>query len=121
MTVISLGEVESRFAEIIWEHEPLHSRELVKLCEEALDWKRSTTYTVLRKLIDRGLFKNENGIVSSVISRKEFEALQSEQFVEKSFDGSLPAFIAAFTRRKSLSEDEVIQIRQMIEEAAREN
>ncbi len=121
MVVVSLGEVESRFAEIIWQHEPLHSRELVKLCEKALDWKRSTTYTVLRKLIDRGLFKNEDGMVSSVISREDYEALQSEHFVAKSFDGSLPAFIAAFTRRKSLSEKEVAQIQQMIEEAAREN
>ena len=120
MTVVSLGEVESRFAEIIWEHEPLHSRELVKLCEKALDWKRSTTYTVLRKLVDRGLFKNENGIVSSVISREDYEALQSEHFVERRFDGSLPAFIAAFTRRQSLSEEEVVQIREMIEEVARE-
>lgn len=120
MTVVSLGEVESRFAEIIWEHEPLHSRELVKLCEKALDWKRSTTYTVLRKLVDRGLFKNENGIVSSVISREDYKALQSEHFVERRFDGSLPAFIAAFTRRRSLSEEEVVQIREMIEEASRE-
>lgn len=120
MATVSLGEVESRFAEIIWEHEPLPSRELVERCEKALDWKRSTTYTVLRKLIDRGLFKNENGMVSSVISREEYEALQSEHFVEKRFDGSLPAFIAAFTRRKSVSEEEVAQILQMIEEAAKE-
>ena len=111
MAAISLGEVESRFAEIIWDHEPLHSRDLVKLCEKTLDWKRSTTYTVLRKLIDRGLFRNEGGMVSSVISREEYEALQSEQFVEQSFDGSLPAFIAAFTRRKSLSQEEADQIR----------
>lgn len=119
--VVSLGEVESRFAKIIWEHEPLHSRELVKLCEKALAWKRSTTYTVLRKLIDRGLFQNEGGMVSSVISREDYEALQSEHFVERSFDGSLPAFIAAFTRRRSLSEKEVAQIQEMIEEAASED
>ena len=120
MAMIRLGEVESRFADIIWNNEPLHSRKLVKLCEEALDWKRSTTYTVLRKLIDRGLFKNEDGVVSSVISRQEYDAMQSTLFVEESFDGSLPAFIAAFTRRKALSPEEVSQIQEMIEEAAEE-
>ncbi len=121
MTEIKLGEVESRFADIIWDHEPLHSRDLVKLCEEILDWKRSTTYTVLRKLSDRGLFKNEGGMVSSRISRKEFHALQSQQFVDKTFDGSLPAFIAAFTRRKALSAKEAEEIRRMIDRAAGED
>ncbi len=121
MAEIRLGEVESRFAEIIWDNEPLHSRDLVKLCEEILDWNRSTTYTVLRKLSDRGIFKNEGGMVSSLISRKEFHALQSEQFVDKTFDGSLPAFIAAFTRRKALSVEEADQIRRMIDQAAGED
>ena len=118
MAEIRLGEVESRFADIIWDNEPLHSRDLVKLCEEQLDWNRSTTYTVLRKLSDRGIFKNEGGMVSSLISRKEFHALQSEQFVDKTFDGSLPAFIAAFTRRKALSAKEEELIRRMIVLAA---
>lgn len=121
MAEIKLGEVESRFADIIWDYEPLHSRDLVKLCEASLDWNRSTTYTVLRKLSDRGLFKNEKGIVSSRISRKEFAALQSQQFVDKTFDGSLPAFIAAFTRRNSLSAQEAEEIRRMIDKAAGED
>lgn len=121
MAEIRLGEVESRFADIIWDNEPLHSRDLVKLCQELLDWNRSTTYTVLRKLSDRGIFKNDGGMVSSLISRKEFHALQSEQFVDKTFDGSLPAFIAAFTRRKALSAEEAEQIRRMIDQAARED
>jgi len=110
-----LGLVESRFADIIWEHAPLHSRELVKLCEEKLHWKKPTTYTVLRKLCERGLFQNDNGIVSARVSREEFYAIQSEQFVEETFSGSLPAFIAAFTKRKSLRPDEIAQIRAMID------
>ena len=111
-----LGAVESRFAGIIWNNEPLSSGELVKLCFETLGWKKSTTYTVLKKLCDRGLFKNENGTVTSLISEEEFYSAQSEQFVEETFNGSLPAFIAAFTSRKKLSEKEIAEIRKMIEE-----
>ena len=118
MTEIKLGVVESRFADIIWRNEPLHSRDLVKLCEEELNWNRSTTYTVLRKLCDRGIFKNDGGTVSSILSRQEFFAVQSEQFVDDTFDGSLPAFIAAFTQRKSLSPEEATEIRRMIDDAA---
>ena len=118
MTEIKLGLVESRFADIIWKHEPLHSRELVKLCEKELNWNRSTTYTVLRKLCDRGIFQNNGGTVSSVLSRSDFYAVQSEQFVEDTFDGSLPAFIAAFTQRKGVSLEEAAEIRRMIDEAA---
>lgn len=117
---IRLGVVESRFADLIWSNEPLHSRELVKLCERELNWNRSTTYTVLRKLCERGIFKNESGTVSSVLSRQEFYAVQSEQFVEATFDGSLPAFIAAFTQRKALSQEEAAEIRHMIDLAAGE-
>lgn len=109
-----LGVVESKFADIIWAHEPLPSRELVALCQQALNWKKPTTYTVLRKLCERGIFKNEDGLVSSVISRQEFYALQSEKFVEETFDGSLPAFLAAFTARKNLTAEDVAQIRQLI-------
>ena len=109
-----LGVVDSKFADIIWAHEPLPSRELVALCQQALNWKKPTTYTVLRKLCERGIFKNEDGLVSSVISRQEFYALQSEKFVEETFDGSLPAFLAAFTARKNLTAEEVAQIRQLI-------
>ena len=110
-----LGVVESRFADIIWEKEPLSTAELVKLCETRLEWKRTTTYTVLKRLSERGLFKNEEGVVSACLSRDEFYARQSEQVVEESFAGSLPAFVAAFTARKSLTADEVAEIRRLID------
>ena len=110
-----LGAVESRFADLIWSHEPLHSRELVALCQAELNWKKPTTYTVLRKLCERGIFQNVNGIVSARISRQEFFARQSEQFVQDTFDGSLPAFLTAFTTRKRLSQAEVEEIRRMID------
>ena len=115
MDSTSLGTVESRFADIIWQNEPLSSGELVKICEKELNWKKPTTYTVLRKLCERGIFKNEGSTVSSVISREEFYAVQSEKFVEETFDGSLPAFIAAFTKRKNLSRKEIDEIRRMID------
>lgn len=112
-----LGAIESRFADLIWQHAPLSSGELVKLCREELSWKKSTTYTVLKKLCDRGLFRNENGIVSAAVSREEFHALQSERFVEETFNGSLPAFLAAFTSRKKLSEEEIMQLQRLIEQS----
>ena len=115
MEEMKLGAVESRFADIIWMHEPLHSRELVKLCEAQLHWKKPTTYTVLRRLCERGIFRNEGGVVTSVISREEFYAMQSERFVEETFSGSLPSFLAAFTRRRSLSAAEIEEIRNMID------
>jgi predicted transcriptional regulator len=111
----TLGAVESRFADIIWQNEPLTSGRLVALCERELEWKNSTTYTVLKKLCERGIFKNENGNVSSLISREEFYAIQSEKFVDDAFGGSLPAFIAAFASRKKLSERELEKIRDMLE------
>ena len=110
-----LGAIEEKFADIIWENEPLHSRELVKLCEEKLEWKKSTTYTVLKKLCDRGIFKNEGGMVSSILSKEKFTNIQSAQFVEKTFNGSLPAFIAAFTSEKKLSTKDIAEIKKMIE------
>ncbi len=112
---MKLGVVESHFADIIWENEPLSSTELVKICLAKLEWKKSTTYTVLRKLCERGIFRNENGTVSSVISKEDFYALQSEKFVEETFEGSLPAFIAAFTKRKQLKAEEIEQIQRMID------
>lgn len=120
MEELKLGTVETQFAAIIWENEPMPSRRLVELCEEQLQWKKSTTYTVLKKLCERGIFKNENGTVSSVISKDEFYSRQSTQFVEETFDGSLPAFIAAFTSRKHLSEKEIDEIRKMIDAAGKE-
>lgn len=115
MEHLKLGAVEMRFAEIIWKNEPLTSGQLVKLCLEQLEWKKSTTYTVLKKLCDRGLFKNTNGMVSSVISKEEYYSAQSEQVVNESFGGSLPAFIAAFTSRKTLTQEEIDEIRRMID------
>ena len=115
MTETKLGVVETRFALIIWENAPLSSGELARLAAEQLEWKKSTTYTVLKKLCDRGLFANTKGTVTALISKEEFDGMQSEQFVEETFDGSLPAFLAAFTKRKQLSAEEVKKIRQMID------
>lgn len=115
MEEMKLGLVESKFADIIWSHEPLSSRELVELARQELDWKKSTTYTVLKKLCDRGIFQNQDGAVTSLISRQDFYAVQSEKFVEETFDGSLPAFLAAFTKRKPLSQQEIDEIRRMID------
>ena len=110
-----LGVVETRFAELIWTHEPLTSGELVKLCAKELEWKKSTTYTVLKKLCDRGIFQNQDGLVTSVLSQKEFQSRQSRRFVEDTFSGSLPAFIAAFAEGGSLSNQELLEIRRMID------
>ena len=115
MEEYKLGLVETKFAEIIWTNEPLTSRELVQLCQRELEWKKSTTYTVLKKLCDKGYFKNEDGIVSSMIGKSEYFAMQSEKFVEETFDGSLPAFLAAFTKRKNLTAQEIAQIRSLID------
>lgn len=112
-----LGVIESRFADLIWAHEPLTSGELVKLCQEELTWKKSTTYTVLKKLCDRGLFRNDSGTVTAAVSREEFHARQSERFVEETFDGSLPAFLAAFTSRKKLTREEIRQLQKLIDES----
>ncbi len=109
-----LGNVEAMFAEIIWKNEPLSSGELVKLCEKELKWKKSTTYTVLKRLCDHGIFKNEQGTVTSMVSKKEYYALQSEKFVDETFGGSLPAFVAAFTSRKQLSDDEISALKSII-------
>ena len=115
MNELHLGVVESRFADIIWSHAPLASNQLAKLAEEALGWKKSTTYTVLKRLCDRGMFQNVKGTVSALLSREEFYALQSEQVVEASFDGSLPAFVAAFSTRKKLSDAEIDQLQAIID------
>ena len=113
---IELGEIQAEFAEIIWNNEPVTSRELVAICEKELNWKKSTTYTVLRKLCEKGLFKNENGTVTSVVSKEQLNASKSEKFVEDTFGGSLPAFIAAFTTRKKLTKSDLDQIQKMIDE-----
>ena len=117
MTDYKLGAVESRFADIIWNNEPLTTNELIRLCEKELSWKRTTTYTVLKKLSEHGIFQMKEKQVTSLISREEYYALRSEQFVTETFKGSLPAFIAAFTKRKALTEEEISEIREMIDHA----
>lgn len=117
MEEYSLGIVEGKFADIVWEHAPLSTGELVKLCEEALEWKRTTTYTVLKKLNERGIFENQNGTVVVLVSREDFYARQSEQYVQRSFGGSLPGFLAAFTSRKKLTEEEVKELQRIIDES----
>lgn len=109
-----LGEMEQRFADLIWEQEPISSRTLTELCTEAFDWKRTTTYTMLKRLCDRGIFQNNSGLVSSLLSKHEFGAVQGEQFLKESFNGSLPQFIAAFTNLKKLSDKEITEIQQLI-------
>ena len=116
-----LGAIEAKFADLIWSNEPLSSAELVKLAAQELDWKKSTTYTVLRRLCEKGIFQNEDGTVTSKISKREFYAVQSEQFVDETFDGSLPAFLAAFTTRKALTAEEIAEIQQMIDSYGKEN
>ncbi len=115
MADMRLGPVESRFAELIWDGEPISSTELVHLAERELEWKKSTTYTVLKRLCEKGIFQNEGGVVTSRLSREEYAARQSEQFVEETFSGSLPAFLTAFTRRKKLTEEEIDQLQRLIE------
>ena len=114
MDDLHLGAVEARFADLIWKYEPLSSRALVALCGEELGWKKSTTYTVLKRLCGKGIFQNENGTVTSRMTKEEYAAAQSEKFVEDTFGGSLPAFLAAFTKRKKLSETELAEIQDMI-------
>ena len=119
MNEYKLGAVESKFADIIWNNEPLASSELAKLALTELEWKKSTTYTVLKRLCDRGIFINENGVVRSLINKNDFYALQSEKFVNETFSGSLPAFVAAFSSRKKLSEEEIAQLHRMIDSMRR--
>ena len=114
---IQLGVIEARYADMIWEHEPVTSSELVKMTAVEFNWKRTTAHNVLRRLIDKGLFQNENGLVTAVISRENFYARQSRQYVEDPFAGSLPAFIAAFTQDAKLTPEEAEAIRKMINQA----
>lgn len=115
-----LGPMETRFAGLIWENAPISSGELVKLCQKELEWKKSTTYTMLRRLCQRGIFQNQDGLVSPLLTREEFHGLQSEKFVEETFQGSLPAFLAAFTRRKKLTEQEIEALERLIRQKGRE-
>ena len=119
MTEYRLGPIEARFADLIWENEPVPSGTLVKLCEEKLEWKKSTTYTMLKRLCQKGLFQNEDGVVVSLVSKAEFESLQSHEFVSETFAGSLPRFIAAFTRQRKLSESEIEELKKLIDDSRR--
>lgn len=112
---LELGAIQERFADIVWANEPVGSGELVKICEKELNWKKATTYTVLRKLCEKGLLKNENGVVSSLISKEDFYSAKSEQIIEESYEGSLPAFIASFISRKNLTAKEADEIQKMID------
>ena len=116
MVEVQLGMIEARFADIIWEREPITSTELVKISAQAFNWKRTTTHTVLRRLCDKGLFQNVNGTVTSIVSKQELYSLQSRKYVEDTFQGSLPAFIAAFTNGSKLTPDEAAEIYKMIDE-----
>ena len=115
MDELKLGVVEGKFADIIWENEPLSSGALVKLCEQKLEWKKSTTYTVLKKLCDKGIFRNDGGTVTVVKTKQAVQAIQSHQFVEDAFSGSLPAFLAAFAQGGPLSPKDIRDIRAMID------
>ena len=115
MTEAKLGVIETRFADLIWSREPISSGELVKLCDRELNWKKSTTYTILRRLCERGIFCNNNGTVTSLVSKDEIIAAQSEKFVEETFDGSLPRFLAAFSMRKKLSDEEICELQKLID------
>ncbi len=110
-----MGLLESKFADFIWNNEPVASRQLVKMAEKELSWKSTTTYTVLKRLCDRGIFQNQGGTVTSLLSRDEFYALQSTRFVQETFDGSLPAFLAAFGSRNRMSDAEIEDLKKIID------
>lgn len=116
MLKYQLGDADAKFAEIIWKHEPISSGDLVKLCEAEMSWKKSTVYTVLRKLCQRGIFDNTDSIVTAKISKEEFMRLQSEEFVDDTFAGSLPGFLTAFMGSKKLSRKQAEELKQLIEQ-----
>ena len=115
MSTPKIFESEYRFCLILWEHEPIKSSELVDLCREQLGWKPTTTYTVIKRLSERGVLKNENTIVSSLVTKDEVQAAEINEMVEKTFEGSLPAFVAAFTKHQKLSEEEIDAVQAMID------
>ena len=115
METPKIFESEYRFCLIMWEHEPVTTTELVKLCHEQLEWKRTTTYTVIKRLGERGVLKNNNGTVTSLVSKDEVQASEIDELVEKKFEGSLPAFIAAFTKHQKISELEIDEVQRMID------
>ena len=120
MTVPKIYDSEYRFCQILWEHEPVKSRELVRLCQEQLGWKATTTYTVIKRLSQRGVLKNEDSIVTSLVSKEDVQASELEELVDKTFDGSLPAFVAAFTRHQKITEKEIDEVQAMIDRYRKE-
>ncbi len=121
METPKIFESEYRFCLILWDHEPIGSGELVKLCREELGWKPTTTYTVIKRLSQRGVLKNENSVVTSLVSKDQAQASEIDELVEKRFEGSLPAFIAAFTKHRRMTESEINDIRKMIDDYGKEN
>ena len=115
MEIPKIFESEYRFCLILWENEPITASELVKLCQESLGWKRTTTYTVIKRLSERGVLKNEEGVVTSLVSKDEAQASEIDELVEKKFEGSLPAFVAAFTKHQNISEEELDEVQRMID------
>ena len=115
MQTPKIFESEYRFCLILWEHEPINSTKLVELCKESLGWSKATTYTVIRRLSERGVVKNENAVVTSLVSKEEAQLSELDELVDKKFEGSLPAFLAAFGRRQELSDAEIAEIRRIIE------
>lgn len=115
METPKIFESEYRFCLILWEHEPIKSSELVALCKEQLGWKPTTTYTVIKRLSERGVLKNENTVVSSLVTKDAVQAAEINEMVEKTFEGSLPAFVAAFTKHQKISEEEIEAVQQMID------
>lgn len=120
MADLQMGAIESRFADIIWSNEPISSAELARRSEAELNWKKTTSFTVLKRLCDKGIFKNVKGTVTSIISRDEFYSMQSKKYVDETFNGSLPAFLAAFCSRKRLSREEIDQLRRIVAEYGEE-
>lgn len=108
-------ESEYRFCLILWENEPIKSTDLAKICEKELGWKKATTYTVIKRLSERGVLKNENAVVTSIVSKEEIQQAQMDELLEKTFEGSMPAFIAAFAKRQKLSDDEIRKLQDMID------
>ena len=115
MNTPKIHESEYRFCLILWEHEPITAVELVKLCQEQLGWKRTTTYTVIKRLGERGVLKNENGIIASLVSKDQAQMREINELVEEKFQGSLPAFVAAFTKRQDISNEELDEVQRMID------
>ena len=118
--LLKLFDAEYRFALVVWDNEPVHSRKLTELCENALGWKRATTYTVLRKLCDRGILRNDKAIVTSIVKKSDVQGYESAAIVDRAFEGSLPSFITAFLKTKKISSEEAAEIQEMINSAAKE-